>query len=363
MSSGVIADNWSLQEISSLLIEGLSDDQSDEISIHENKHHYVPITSAIIQTEALFDFLTDIILRDEIIIDSKFTNTWEHYDSPLMEIKKNGIIRDFPFLAEEEKLTIPRDKMIEKLCVTNSLLVDHKENVIGWEKSKATPHHLLSSTLWGGAGMLARSYVYEKNYTPHPLRKRLFVNTGILLDNSDALTNVKNIIDEKRLHVSRKILGNNSLYSIFLNLPPLPIKVIQESNSASDLIKVAVEMRSEFLNLRNWIKTFQQAITDDDIKKMHEHYKLFESVTNNIDSKFGEIKKGKFSFSAGIGIFKFAYNGNLINDISNKFGIRATINRLIMESTGKKELERYCKMFGEKNSEIEFALKEHYKVN
>lgn len=51
MSSGVIADNWSLQEISSLLSEGLSDNESHEISISKNKHNYVPIISAIIHTE------------------------------------------------------------------------------------------------------------------------------------------------------------------------------------------------------------------------------------------------------------------------------------------------------------------------
>ena len=363
MSSGIIADNWSLQDISSLLVDGLSDDNFHEISINDNKHEYIPISSAVIQTEALFDLLTDIILRDEIIIDSKFTNTWEHYDSPLLEIKKHGIIRDFPFLIDYEKISSPRDLMIKNICITESLKAEHKENVIGWESTKETPHQLLSATLWGGAGMLARSYVYEKNYTPHPLRKRLFVNTGVLLDNSDALTNVTNIINERRLNVTSKILGNDSIYSMFLNLPPIPVKVIQESNSASDLIKVALQLRSEFSDLRNWIKLFQIAITNDDIEKMHEHYRLLESVTNHIDSKLGNIKKGKFSFSAGIGTFKLSYNGDLVNDIYNQFGIRATINKLIMDTTGKKELERFCKMFGEKDTEIEFTLKQHYKVS
>ncbi len=363
MSSGVIADNWSLQDISALFDSGLSNEETGQIIIDGTKHIYKPISSAVIQAEALFDLLTDLILRDEIIVDSKFTNTWEYYNSPLLEAKNIGIIRDFPFLINEEILTEPRTNLVAKLCVTTSLKDEHGYNVQGWESSKITPYPLLSATLWGGAGMLARSQVYERGYTPHPLRRRLFINTGIMLDSNDALTNVKNLINENRLKLLSRMLGGDAMYSMFVNLPPLPICVINESHTQDDFIKIALQMRSEFTELRNWIKSFQETIAEDDIKMTQEHYKLLDSVTKHIDAKLGNVKKGKFSFSAGIGIFKIAYNGDLVNDAMNKFGVRATINKLILKNSGKNELNKFCKIFNVKNTDIERQLKENFSGN
>lgn len=66
MAQGVVADNWSLQDITTLFTEGLERDRANEIVLNDGQHSYSPVSSAIIQTEALFDFITDLILRDEI---------------------------------------------------------------------------------------------------------------------------------------------------------------------------------------------------------------------------------------------------------------------------------------------------------
>lgn len=88
MAEGVVADNWSLQDISTLLTDGLEGDVAGEIVIANNAHSYKPVSSAVIQTEALFDFLTDLLLRDEILVDEEFTYSWEKINSPIFE-KRN----------------------------------------------------------------------------------------------------------------------------------------------------------------------------------------------------------------------------------------------------------------------------------
>lgn len=153
------------------------------------------------------------------------------------------------------------------------------------------------------------------------------------------------------------------MYSMFMNLPPLPIRIIQESNTPDDFIKVAIQMCSDFSELRAWNKSFQEAITEDDINRIGEYHKLLGSITNHIESKLGEVKKGKISLSAGIGIFKVACNGDPVNDAMNKFGVRAAVNEVIMENSGKKELEKFCQIFNAKGSEMEFELKQHFRIS
>lgn len=150
MAQGVVADNWSLQDITTLFTEGLKCDDNGEVVIEDKIHYYRPISIAILQTEALFDFITDLILRDEILVEEKFTYSWEKVNSPILEAKRLGVVRAYPFLSEPEKIAGPRNRILEHICSTESLRKAHQENVDGWNASKLTPDPLLSATLWGG---------------------------------------------------------------------------------------------------------------------------------------------------------------------------------------------------------------------
>jgi len=80
MSQSVISDNWSLQEISRLMTVGIDESKSHYIAIDRgnDRYTYEDSLSAIINTEALFDLLTDIILRDQILVEEKFIGAWNH---------------------------------------------------------------------------------------------------------------------------------------------------------------------------------------------------------------------------------------------------------------------------------------------
>ncbi|WP_208759351.1 hypothetical protein [Salinivibrio costicola] len=56
MAQGIISDNWSLQDISSLFVEGMENAYADEIAIVNGEHSYKAVSYPSIQTEALFDF-------------------------------------------------------------------------------------------------------------------------------------------------------------------------------------------------------------------------------------------------------------------------------------------------------------------
>ncbi|KRT56339.1 hypothetical protein Ga0074115_1411 [endosymbiont of Ridgeia piscesae] len=105
MSQSVISDNWSLQNISELLLNGMEDGEGQYIKIdrENDSYEYKKISEAVIQTEALFDFITDIILRDQIIVDEKFTQAWKQYSS-LDKAVNAGVINPFPFLIDYENL-------------------------------------------------------------------------------------------------------------------------------------------------------------------------------------------------------------------------------------------------------------------
>ena len=364
VAQSTISDNWSLQDISSLLTEGFDRDETAEIVLANNQHAYKPILNAIIQTEALFDFLTDLILCDEILVDEKFISSWVGVNSQIAEAEKNGIVRPYPFLANPEKLEGPRDKIVEHICSTPSLKKSHQENVEGWEVVRQTPDRMLSQTLWGGAGMCARSFVFEKGYTPHPLRRRLLINSGFLRPSEDPLHQLKNFINDRKVRVTKKIYGDDSLLSTYVNIPAIPIRIIQDSDSAEQIISTALEMRDDFKSLRDWLNRFQKAVSTGDSKSLLKHRRELDSVSEYIDKKIGYgSSNNPVSLEAGIGIFKIAVHGNPIESIKNQFGIRARLNKLILNGTGKAEIQKFVKMFGESGTETAYEIERSFSKN
>ena len=361
MANGVIGDNWSLQDISSLFINGFEKEYADEVIVSENLHSYKSVSHAAIQTEALFDLVTDLILRDEILVDKNFISAWSEEQSPILHASDLGIIRDFSFLDDHEKLEGPRNSIIKHICSTEPLRKAHEANVSGWNTKRETPDPVLSGTLWGGAGMCARSYVYEKSYTPHPLRKRFFLNSGFMLPAQDSLHQVTSFINDNRLHVSKKIYGNDALYSLALTIPSLPVRVIQESSSAEQIISVALELRDEFQSFRDWLKDFQNAMGNEDTNTLLDKRKQLDSVSEYINTKLGmKTKASPISMKINMGVFKLSVDlGEVTNYARNQFGVRAMLNKLIFGPSGKQELRKFVKMFDADKTSVGNEV-EHY---
>jgi len=361
MAQGIISDNWSLQDVSSLFLHGMEDSLAHEITVENGKHQYKEVSYPSIQTEALFDFITDLVLRDEILVEEKFEHAWVQASSPILLAKELGVVRSYPFLEEPYKLVEPRNRIIEHMSSTESLKVAHQDNVLSWKETKQVQNRLLSATMWGGAGMCARSFVYERSYTPHPLRKRFFVNSGFMLPAGDALHQLTSFLNDEQIKVSKKVYGTDALYSLFVSMPAIPVRVIQEAASPSQLIDVALQMREDFSNLREWLKLFQNALSEDRVKEIANYRRQLDSISEYVNSKVGMGSMHKpVTMEAGVGIFKMVTQANPVNTLKNQFGIRATLNSLIFGSNGKQEIKKFIDMFEQRGTAVGYDIERHF---
>lgn len=354
MVEAVVADNWSLEDVSSLFARGLEQRSVDEIIFDAGQHFYRPVAYGVIQTEALFDLITDLILRDEILVEERYCDD----DScPVFEAKKSGVVRSYSFLNEAEKIAAPRDMIIDRICSVESLRRAYEDNLSEWIFYRQTRDPLLSATLWGGAGMCARSYLFEKGYTPHPLRKKLFINSGFMIPAADAPGQVTSFFHDDKIRVSKTLFGKDSLYSAQIKIPALPIWVIEQSSSPKQLISVALQMRDDCTPLRNWFKQLQELMSNEDTQGLMNYRSEFDSISQALERKIG-MGKSLSTMEAGIGIFKMAMQDE--HPLKNQFGIRSTLNKLVFDDSARQPLQKYLAMFDEKGSSIATEIEEAF---
>lgn len=361
MGQSVICDNWSLQIVSELLTDGLDVDTSSILEVSKDgKHSLVPLPSSILAFEALFDLINDIVLRDQILVDNAYTYTWMSKDGPLSDLLKSSTLRQFPFVENASKISEPREAFVERLLLTPQLRSLHLENVAGWNNNKSTTHPLESQILWGGAGMLARSFVFETPYTPHPARKRFFSRAGIILPTQSAVQRLAGVVKNNRVAIRQSHSEGEELFSLRLSIDPIPIRVIREANSVSDILSVALQLRSEYKALRDWLGEFQSGLDDDKFNSIAKQEQLLKSVSLNVTSILGKGQDLEPTLSIGIDSFKLALKANPLNAIVNKFGVRSIINNLIFDANGQKELKRLLGFFGHHASPTSLKVFEHF---
>ncbi len=363
MSSDVIADNWALQDISHLLRDGMGDDVTHLVEpiVENGSHQYREVAAAVIQTEALFDFLTDVILRDQILVEENHVGAWRAGAGPLDAIDKADVVRAYAF-RDNFKLNAPRTELVNRLCITESLRIEHEENTKGWEQYRQTPNPYLSQVLWGGAGMLARAFVTERSYTPHPVRRKFFQQAGVALRSEDALRRLTSQIREKRASIYKAQSGKDEFYSLYVSLDPLPLRVVQESNSIDDLLTIALQLRDEYRELRHWLGCYQEAVNSDEFFEVNKYQDILSSISKYVDSKMGHVDANAPTFSAGIGVLKIAMKGDPVNALKNQFGVRAMVNKLIMSKSGMADLKKYLGFFDERNSAVGMKVLEHFSI-
>jgi hypothetical protein len=358
MSSKVIIDNWSLQHIAELMSGGASHDDVSVIGVSEDTHRYDTISEAAVQTEALFELLTHIVLKDEIIIDEGFTDTWESPDNPLLDLYRAKLLRPVRFSDKEEYFAELRTHLVDRLCVTSSLRSAQNENEKSWAASRSVENPFLSSVLWGGAGMLARSYYFQTPYSPHPQRRRLFIEAGVLLEGPRAIDRLQDVIRTKRLEIVRGAVSKDPLFALHATLPPIPIHVINESNSPSQFIETALALREEYRPLRNWLRDAENAIDRGDMMSIRKIENMLDKVGT---AGFGDFFNNDKGTSISIDISSFGLTIPIdISAARNLFGVRAMMNRMVFAESGHYALSRYCRLLSLTGSSLEHQLFEHF---
>lgn len=180
--TGLLIDNWMLQDVNQALEKGLSDEGAGEIVIdlQNGTHDFHDIPHSVFQLDSLLSLLVNIVLGDQLTIDKDFTYVWENGHKSLKGLKKAGILLPFDFLSSEELIAEPRKTIVEELCVTKSILAVQRANERAWVERQVVEDDHMSSLVWGAAGYLARSHVYEIPYLVAHLDKLSFVKPNML---------------------------------------------------------------------------------------------------------------------------------------------------------------------------------------
>lgn len=362
MEDQLIIDNWMLQDINQAFEQGLSVEEGGEIvvDIKKDSHHFHYMPVAVLQIDALLMLLVNIVLRNGLIVDDRFTYVWDKGSESLQKLKGTNIINPFDFSSSEESIAEVRKAIVDELCVTRSIRTVQKANEILWERRGESFDDHMSQLVWGGAGYLARSHVYQTPYLGCPYRQALIRQTKFVGWRRDALRDMEHIINTKRANLFQDISGDRSARYATFNLPPVATEVINESNDTSQLIPVAMQLRDKYKKLRAWLKEYQNALDSDDPKSILKHRKMLESVARDIESEYSKAKEGSTHVSIGTTWLSLTIPVTTIVDkLRGKFGVRAMLNDLVFASRGEKSLDKLLALFGEKNTKLSRDTYQH----
>ena len=360
MGQSVLADNWSLQNIAELLTEGMSADPTSYLRASLNAHHQeVPVPQGIVALEALFDLLTDIVLRDQIIVDQAYAHAWNGSDV-FSELESSRLLKQHAFLADSEEISGPREEILKRLLVSDSLIQAHKENVESFARSKRSVHVHLGTVVWGGSGMMARSMVFDVPYSPHPIRRDFMRNSGLGLQSHSAAANVISTIREERAVVRQAVRGGDTLHNLQIAMDPIPVMVIAESNSARDLVPVALQMRDRFRGLRDWLGEYQNALATDSFESIKNQHNLLRSVSQHVRGETSGSWLDRASLTAGMTSVNLAVESRPLNWMLNKFGVRSVLNDLVFQPGGRPQLAKLLHFFGHSQSALGIQAMQHF---
>ena len=351
----LLIDNWLLQDVNQALEQGLSEDNASEIKIDSKNdtHDFRVMPQAVFQLDALLSLLVNIVLRDQLIVDDRFTYVWDGGHKSLKTLKTAGVLSPFDFLTSEDLIAGPRKTIVDELCVTSSILAAQKANERSWEELREPKDNYMSSLVWGTAGYLARSHVYKTPYLGSPYRQALIRQTEVVLPKMDAVDNVENIITSKRAKMFRSLaVGRNATFATF-NLPPIAIEIIRDSKEPGQLFEVALQLRDKYKELREWLGEYQKALDSENPKTISKHVRLLESIAKEMDSKFKSGSDDATNLTVGTNWLSLKIPiTNIIEKVRDQFGVRAMFSHMVLSYQGRESLSNLLAMFGEKNTQF-----------
>lgn len=365
MGNTLIIDNWLLQDIGSCLSKGLSRESASEIEIKraDDSHLIRDVPEAGIQIEALLGFLVDIVLRDSIVVDSAFTNTWEDYKEYYTTLLGQAFIRHLPLGTYDERLRESRQYVLEQLCVTSTLREIQRLNEQSWVDRKEAVDPYMSAVLWGTAGMLSRSHVFEAPYSGHPLRKRVIDQTVLASPLRDAVVEIQEWMKDERLRLYETNLAKGLQRTAVLVLPPIAVEIIEGSVDIDGLVTTAYQLRDKYAAMREWMNSIQTAIECENAKEIVKYKKTLDAVSKDLNRAMGKNDSGKITLKIGMGWPSISITVGTLDDVMKKFGLRAMLNNQIFTGQGEKSLKKLLRMFGEEKTRIGLSVQQYLRPN
>lgn len=362
MATRLLIDNWMLQDVNESLQEGLSSEPVGEIAINlqNGTHNFNFMPQAVIQIDALLALLVNIVLRDVLIVDINFTDVWKNGDESLVNLNRLGILNAIDFSSSEKSIAEPRKVIVDRLCITPSILAIQRENERVWNERRESGDKHMSQLVWGSAGYLARSHVYETPYLGCPFRQALIKQTEFAHSNRDAVRNMETIINTKRAKLFQSLSPDRTGTYAAFNLPPIALEVIGESKESSQLLPVALQMRDKYKSLRVWLGEYQRALDIGNPREIRKQIRFLESIASDIDSMHLKSTGNSVNLSLGTSWLNLSVPiGRTIANLRDRFGVRAMFSNLVFSKQGDDSLRKLLAMFGEKNTRLSMVSYQH----
>lgn len=336
----VILDNWTFQTIGELFEGGLSQKHTKALVVKGNKHAYEAARIADLQMKALVDLLTNIILRDEFKIDEGFVHAWSPFAELFAPVLEADLITFTDPPKHGEDIANGTAFIVKQLCVTSSLkrIQSINENHFAAHKSSKYPYQ--SQLVWGTAGMLSRSNVFNAPYVGHPLRQRFLESTGSFSGRGDVVKDVVELVHEKRAAIYAGSTSAMDLKYAELVIPAVAIPVITKADKAERLIQLAVDERDKNKKLRTWFSTFTSALAQGDTISVAKHRKDLNLLARDVDRLVG--RSSSPSVSMGISASGPSLSmpvGEWLRSLFGRYSIRHDLMKQV-KATGNTEAHR-----------------------
>ncbi len=349
MPSSVLMDNWTLQDAFEFLDGELSGSNYPKLEITNDDRGFVwrEVPRDLARFEAACQLMHQLVLADEIWVDAQYMSTWSASKSA-QSLRNRGIIVGRPFAQIRGEWIDVRKQIEQRLCVNEGLRQRHEANKQLFGTQSAEFDRALSTILWGGAGMLARSAHMRVPYETHPLRGHLVRECEFIGGPKSAHAQTKVFVETQRAKLFQK--ADESGFFARLNVPPIVVMIAERAEAAEELIPAALTLREELADLRSWIGQWQGAMTVENVAEMLRYKKTLESVARYLDALSTYGPSGDTSVQVGLSWLKVTMKGGSpLNSLINQFGIRAELNELVLQSPGQNAVSKLIDLVAGRN--------------
>ncbi|TGK42712.1 hypothetical protein [Leptospira andrefontaineae] len=331
-------DNWTFESLFDLYSKGLDFSNSRELKINKetNSYDWTEVSTACVQIESLFHLINELVLREKIFYDHKFSAGWNSFES-LDSLDGNLLISvDIPTYNPE--VADSRNKALELLCVTDQMKKHQEENLEGYRKNKQSPHEYFGQVVWGAAGNLGRSSFLGAHYVAHPIRASLLEQVPLFEPHTDINSEVKEWIDNERMKMFTSLTPVGKMNNFQLVLPPIVAEVIESASKFSEIIPSAMETREKYTKIREWIGEYQTAVELENPSSLSKFRKTLDSVAQDLE----KMRKGTDMGNTKVGLSFISLDFPLpkMPDYRKYWGIRGALNKLSLSRKGDKSLTK-----------------------
>jgi hypothetical protein len=363
MALDLITDNWILQSVGSMLSKGLSPNRLKTLQIDgKRSHSFIEVPYAAVQIESLFTLLTNIVLRDRMLVDNRYMHIWEDDSHHFLPLLNQGHLGWQDFMPRSKEMTAPRHMMIQRLCPTPDLKKLYEQNQDTLERTGEYENDLLSSLIWGTAAMLSRSHVYEAPYSPHPLRQLVIEQTIGAGHVRDITSEVMEDLQDKRLRYYAAGRGTTKMQRASIVLPPISVDVIENSTSREDLLQRAIGFRTWHADKRTWLGMIEANMAEGHqaTKELKQALEATESV---VLQTMGKGPKTSMSLNVDLSLTGIGFKLNVptMGGLPKPFRTHTMLTNMVFTKQGEDTLDKLLGMFEEKHTIIGESVREHFR--